>query len=355
MMHFVKKGIAARKLGKPPGTIANYSVEGGRKTVAQVFEYGADFCNESVCEQIDELKPFAKSSERQWITITGLNDENYLKQLSEIFEIDKLTMEDIMNPNHRPKFEAFDGYIFVVMKILTLNSSGRPEAEQVSLIFNETRVLLFKEKDEDVFEPVRDRLRKVSGKLRNYGPDYLALMLIDVIVDNYLYVLDSLSDTMDVYEEELIKHPDRFSGDLMHSFKRELSYIRKVSFPLREITSGLMRSDTRFIKQETELFFRDVHDHVVNVIETIEALREMAKEIYDLYISKISVRTNEIMQTLTIISTVFIPLTFIVGVYGMNFENMPELKWGWGYFAVWVIMIVCAFIMVLFFKRKKWL
>lgn len=180
-------------------------------------------------------------------------------------------------------------------------------------------------------------------------------MLIDVIVDNYLYVLDSLSDTMDVYEEELIKHPDKFSGDLMHSFKRELSYIRKVSFPLREITSGLMRSDTRFIKQETELFFRDVHDHVVNVIETIEALREMAKEIYDLYISKISVRTNEIMQTLTIISTVFIPLTFIVGVYGMNFENMPELKWGWGYFAVWVIMIVCAFIMVLFFKRKKWL
>ncbi|MDD3001216.1 MAG: magnesium/cobalt transporter CorA [Candidatus Riflebacteria bacterium] len=354
-MHFVRKGIAARKLGKPPGTIANYSVERGRKTVAQVFEYGADYCNESLCEQIDELKTFAKSSERQWISISGLSDENYLNQLSEIFEIDKLTMEDILNPNHRPKFEVFDGYIFVVMKILTLNSSGRPEAEQVSLILDETRVLLFKEKDADVFEPVRERLRKVTGKLRNFGPDYLALMLIDVVVDNYLYVLDSLSDTMDVYEEELIKHTDKFSADLMHSFKRELSYIRKVSYPLREITSGLMRSDTRFIKKETELYFRDVHDHVVNVIETIDSLREMAKEIYDLYISKISVRTNEIMQTLTIISTVFIPLTFIVGVYGMNFENMPELKLDWGYFGVWGIMIICALVMVAFFKRKKWL
>jgi len=160
---------------------------------------------------------------------------------------------------------------------------------------------------------------------------------------------------MDVYEEELIKHPDKFSGDLMHSFKRELSYIRKVSFPLREITSGLMRSDTRFIKQETELFFRDVHDHVVNVIETIEALREMAKEIYDLYISKISVRTNEIMQTLTIISTVFIPLTFIVGVYGMNFENMPELKTKYGYFVVVGIMSLLLLLMILYFKKKKWI
>lgn len=354
MLPFVKKGIAERKAGKPQGTIANFSPDRANETIVELIEYDASEYREKEITDINELYATRQNHYVSWLCFYGLKDVEMLKNAAEMFSINPLSVEDILNPDHRPKFETFDNYLFVVIKMIDISDEGRLSSEQVSFIIGENFVLTFQERPGDVFEPIRERLRKNVGKLRNTHSDYLALSLIDIIIDNYFVVLECLAEGLEELEVTLLKTPENFDGNDVHELKMQLFYMRKICWPLREIASGLIRSESPIIRPESRIYFRDIYDHAVHVLETSETLREVSIGVYDLYISNISLRMNEIMRTLTIIATIFIPLTFIAGVYGMNFENMPELKWGWGYPLVWLVMLGLAAGMLVFFRRKNW-
>ena len=355
MLPFVKKGIAERKAGKPQGTIANFSPERANETIVELIEFDAGDYHEREITDINELYAIRQNNLVSWLCFYGLKDVETLKTAAEMFSINSLTVEDILNPDHRPKFETFDNYLFVIIKMIDINDDGHLSSEQVSFIIGENYVLTFQEKPGDVFDPIRERLRKNVGKLRQGHSDYLALSLIDIIIDNYFVVLECLAEALEELEVTLLKTPDEFNGNDVHELKMQLFYMRKISWPLREIAAALLRADSPIIWPESRIYFRDIYDHAVHVLETSETLREVSIGVYDLYISNISLRMNEIMRTLTIIATIFIPLTFIAGVYGMNFEFMPELKWQWGYPGIWFIMISVALGMLAYFRRRNWL
>jgi len=355
MLPFVKKGIAESKAGQPQGTIVNYSPDKSAQTVVELFNYNHVNCKERKLEDKTELGAIFSKEGISWLCFYGLGDVEFLRQTADIFGINPLSVEDILNPDHRPKFEAFDNYLLVILKMIDLDDKGHLKSEQISLVIGENYVLTFQEKPGDVFDPIRDRLRKNIGRIRTMASDYLALSLLDIVIDNYFVVLENLAAELEELELVLLNSPEDFEGRSVHELKMQLFYMRKICWPLREIASALLRSESSIIKPESRIYFRDIYDHTVHVLETSETLREVSIGVYDLYISNISLRMNEIMRTLTIIATIFIPLTFIAGVYGMNFENMPELKWSWGYYGALAGMLMLAIGMLLFFRRRNWL
>ncbi|KCZ72852.1 magnesium Mg(2+) and cobalt Co(2+) transport protein CorA [Candidatus Methanoperedens nitroreducens] len=252
--------------------------------------------------------------------------------------------------------EDFGNYVFIVLKILYYEGkANRILTEQVSLIFGQNFVISFQEKELNIFNSVREIIKSGKGRIRRMGADYLAYALMDTIVDNYFIILERLGEKIGDIEEDLVANPTPEALKAIQNLKREMILLRKSVWPLREVVSGLERSDSLLIHDYTDIHLRDVYDHIIQIIDTIETLREMLSGMLDIYISSISNRTNEIMKILTIMATIFIPLTFIVGVYGMNFEYMPELKWRWGYPVVWVIIMVVSVSMLVYFRRKKWL
>ncbi len=355
MLPFVKKGIAESKAGNPHGTIVNFAPDRSGQTVVEFFNYDQVRCSEGKVIESSELAEIKQFDGITWLCFFGLGDVEMLRQTAEMFAINPLSVEDILNPDHRPKFEAFDNYLLIIVKMIDISEDGRLTSEQVSFIVGQNYVLTFQERPGDVFDPIRDRLRKNVGRIRSMASDYLALSLIDVVIDNYFVVLESLAAALEELELSLLKFPDGFEGREVHELKMQLFYMRKISWPLREIAAALLRAESPLIHPESRIYFRDIYDHTVHVLETSETLREVSIGVYDLYISNISMRMNDIMRTLTIIATIFIPLTFIVGVYGMNFEHMPELKWSWGYYGVLAFMITVALAMLVFFRRRKWL
>jgi magnesium transporter len=266
-------------------------------------------------------------------------------------------MEDIMNTEQRPKIEDFDDYIFVVLKMLYYdNDEEEIKAEQISIIVRSNFVLSFQEREGDIFNPLRDRIRNAKGRVRKMGPDYLAYCLLDAIVDNYFVVLEKLGEQIEGMEEELVTNPTPVTLQRIHNLKREMIFLRKSVWPLREVVSRLERGESPLIKESTGIYLRDVYDHTIQVIDTIETYRDMLSGMLDIYLSSISNRMNQVMKVLTIIATIFIPLTFVAGIYGMNFEYMPELKWHWFYpKAFWLVMIGIAGVMLVYFRRKRWL
>ena len=265
-------------------------------------------------------------------------------------------MEDILNTDQRPKVEDYKDYLYIVLKMLHNVKGTEIVTEQISLILHPNFVISFQEGIEgDVFSPVRERLRGAKGRIRGMGADYLAYTLIDAIVDNYFAILEGIGERIEDLEEELVSHPKKETLHRIHELKREMIFLRKAVWPLREVISTLQRGDSPLIKNTTAIYLRDVYDHTIQVIDAIETSRDMLSGMLDIYLSSISNRMNEIMKFLTIIGTIFIPLTFIVGIYGMNFAFMPELKWRYGYFAVMAFMFAIGIIMLFYFKKKKWL
>jgi magnesium transporter len=265
-------------------------------------------------------------------------------------------MEDILHTDQRPKMEDFEDYIFIVTKMLFFDQEKRElKAEQLSLILGENYVVTFQERVGDVFEPIRERIRKGKGRVRKMQSDYLAYALIDAVVDHYFIVLEKIGETVESLEEELVTNPTPETLQAIHHLKRELIFLRKSVWPLRELISGLERGEASLIQEKTTVFLRDVYDHTIQVIDTVESLRDMVSGMLDVYLSSVSNRMNEVMKVLTIIATIFIPMTFIAGIYGMNFENMPELKWPWGYPLVWCVILAIGIVMLGYFKKKKWL
>lgn len=345
-----------KKPGTAPGTLIHTGVKRVEKIRITVIDYDGESFQEREVESAGECLPFRDSSTVTWINVDGLHEPEVVAQFGEIFGLHPLVMEDILSVGQRPKVEEYEGHLFVEMNMLQVQPESRlVHEEQLSLAVGQNWILTFQETTGDVLDPVRERLRIGKGKIRNRGADYLAYALIDAVVDSYFAVLEAVGDQVEELEEEAIEQPAPRTMRQIHDLRREMIIIRKSVWPVRDLMASMLRMETPLIHDDTRVFLRDVYDHAVQVIDTVENLRDVVGGLMDLYLSTVSNRTNEVMKVLTIMATIFIPLTFIVGVYGMNFEYMPELHMAWAYPAVWLVMLVVAGGLLVFFRRKGWL
>jgi len=291
-----------------------------------------------------------------WINVDGIHQVEILERLGEYFGLHPLVVEDILNTDQRPKVEDFGDYIFIVLKMFYYDDSADEiVTEQISLTLGPTLVISFQEREGDVFNPIRERIRSEKGRIRKMGADYLAYVLVDSIVDSYFIILEKLGEKIEDLEEELVTDPRPETLQTIHNLKREMIFLRKSVWPLREVVSGLERGESPLIQESTGIYLRDVYDHTIQVIDTVETIRDMLSGMLDIYLSSVSNRMNEVMKVLTIIATIFIPLTLIAGIYGMNFRYMPELEWPWAYPMLWLIMLAIGVLMLIYFRRKRWL
>lgn len=354
MLRFMKR--FSKTPGLAPGTLVHVGEKRVDKVGIRVIDYDEQNIEERELETVDDCFPYKDKPTVTWINIDGLHEVDVVEKIGKNFELHPLVLEDIVHTEQRPKMDDFENYIFIITKMLSYDEEQHQLiAEQFSLILGPNYVITFQERVGDVFEPVRDRLRKGKGRIRKRPPDYLAYALIDAIVDNYFVVLEKMGEQVESLEEELVTNPTPETLQTIHHLKRELIFLRKSVWPLRELIGGLERGESSIIDEKTTVYLRDVYDHTIQVIDTVETLRDMVSGMLDIYLSSLSNRMNEVMKVLTIIATLFIPMTFIAGIYGMNFELMPELKWRWGYPLVWVVIVAIAVVMLFYFRRKKWL
>jgi magnesium transporter len=300
--------------------------------------------------------PYIGTNTVSWMDIQGLGSETVLKQVGEIFNLHPLLLEDVVNVPQRPKLEDYNNQLLVISHMVRLkeDESGF-DTEQVSFVLGKRYLLSFQEEElQDCFEIVRDRIRTSQGRVRKSGADYLTYLLLDTIIDGYFPVVEHYEDRIEALEDTIISHPDRDTMQEIYDVRRELLALRRLIWPMRNVLNLLMRDHHGIVSDEVQIYFRDSYDHVIQILEIIEAYRELAASLMDVYMSTMGNKLNEIMKFLTVISTIFIPLTFIVGVYGMNFENMPELKGEWSYFIVWGIMLAVAGGLIFYFWRKGW-
>ncbi|HSS29638.1 MAG TPA: magnesium/cobalt transporter CorA [Nitrospiraceae bacterium] len=344
----------SRKTGLPPGTLVHIGEKKTDKVTITAFNYAGTRCDERRDLSLAELAPPTDGSVA-WVDVGGIHNMDILESFGKQFQLHPLLLEDIANTDQRPKLDDYDTYLFLVMKMLSVTDRQDIVVEQVSLVLGRNFVLSFQENGADVFTPVRDRLRGGKGRLRQSGADYLLYALIDAIVDQYFTVVEVLGEKIEALQDLVVSDPKPETLHQIHALKRQLLFLRRAVWPLREATNSLSRSECPLLQESTKVFFRDVYDHVVQIVDTIETLREMVSASLDIYLSSISYRLNAVMKVLTIITTIFMPLTFIVGIYGMNFEHIPELKWEWGYPLVLGMMAAIAIAMLGFFIRKKWI
>lgn len=355
MPELIKK--RSRKAGLPPGSLIHIGDKKKEEVKITVIDYDEGNLQEKVITEIQECFTFKDKPTVTWINVDGIHKVEIPEKLGECYGFHPLIIEDILNSDQRPKMEDFGGYIYIVLKMLNLDSrTNSIISEQISLILGPNFVISFQEGHEgDVFNPVRERLRTGKGKIRKMGADYLAYSLIDSIVDNYFIILEKLGEKIESLEERLVTNP---AGNVLreiHNLKREMLFLRKSVWPLREVISTMAKGESSLIHPSTGIYLRDIYDHTIHVIDTIETFRDMVSGMLDIYLSSISNRMNAVMKVLTIIATIFMPLTFLAGVYGMNFKYMPELEWKLGYPMIVLVMLIVALIMLFFFRKKKWL
>jgi magnesium transporter len=346
----------SEKAGLPPGSLVHLGEPSTRKPEITIFDYDESQLHEEEDASPEACRIFAATEATTWINVSGIHDTEVLRQVGECYKIHPLALEDILNTEQRPKVEDYEDYFFIVLKMLYPGSEGDGiKVEQVSIILGRNYVISFQEDGEDVFEGVRARLRDGKGRFRARGADYLAYALLDAIVDHYFAVLENVSERIEDLEDDLVRNPSAETLQLVQRLKRQLIFLRKSVWPLREVLAFLDRGDSPLIQSSTIIYLRDVYDHTIQVADTIDSFRDIVAAMHDTYLSSVSNRLNEVMKVLTIFATIFIPLTFLVGVFGMNFRYMPGLEWHWGYFTVWAIMIASTIVLLLYFRRKRWL
>jgi len=345
----------SEKAGLPPGTVVHVGRERTAKPTVSVISYDGEHLEERVLDTAEACLVFKGRPGVTWLNISGVHDTKLLEELGACYGIHPLVIEDIGNTEQRPKLEDYRDYLFIVLKMLYHDEEGQVVTEQLSLVVGPNFVISFHEQEKDVLEPVRTRLRNSQARIRGQGADYLAYSLMDAVVDHYFVILEHLGVDIEEVEESLVASPSTSELAAIHRLKRELIFLRKSVWPLREVISALERRESPLIKEGTAVYLRDVYDHTIQVIDAVESYRDIVSGMLDTYLSSISNRLNEVMKVLTIIATIFIPLTFLVGLYGMNFRFMPELGWRWGYPAVLTVMVVAAAGMVAYFRRRRWL
>ncbi len=345
-----------QKVGLVPGTLVYTGERKVEKVRIRIIDYDETQLEEKEVERVEECFPFKDKPTITWINIDGLHDLELIEKIGRQFGLHPLVLEDIVNTGQRPKLEDFEDHIFVVLKMLYYDQEKNElEEEQVSLIFGQNFVMSFQERVGDIFDPIRERIRTGKGRIRKAGADYLAYALIDSIVDNYFVILEQIGEKIEDAEQELAVNPSLETLQTIRTFKKEMIFLRKSIWPLREVVNSLERGESSLINQSTLIYLRDVYDHTIQIIDTVESYRDMLSAMLDVYLSSISNRMNEVMKVLTIFASIFIPLTFVAGIYGMNFAFMPELGWWWGYFGVLLVMAIVAAVMMVYFKRKRWL
>lgn len=354
MFNFFKK--QSHKIGMPPGTFVHIGEKKMEKVLITVMDYNQTNYEFREVEKVEDIFPYRDNPNVTWVNIYGLHDSTILEKIGDHFGIHTLVLEDIANTTHRPKIEAFDNFLFIVLKMIWFNENDEElQAEQISLIFGSNFVLCFQERKGDIFNSIRERIKVGNARLRKYGADFLTYRIMDVVVDNYFLVLEKLGDKIETLDEEVINNPESDSVQKIYDLKRSLIFLRKSIWPLREVVNSITREEETLFKKTSFPFLRDLYDHVIQVIDTIETYRDLVSGLLDMYMTNISNKMNEVMKVLTIIATIFIPLTFLAGIYGMNFEFMPELHWRYSYPILLLGMAAIFSGMILFFKRRKWL
>jgi len=346
----------SRKAGLPPGTPVHIGERKSETTRLILLHYDEQSTVEKEIQVVEECRTFRDTPGVTWINVTGLHEVDRLAQLGNTLSLHPLVLEDIFNTDQRPKTEDYGEYIYIVLKALgNGNAEQEIKAEQISLILGRNFVISFLESDSGLFNAVKERVHKNPDRFGKMGADYLAYALMDTVVDNYFAIFEKLGDRIDALQQSLVARPAQETLRALNTLKREMLFLRKSVWPLREVVSGLQRGDSPLIQKATGLYLRDLYDHIIHVIDTIETYRDMLSGMLDIYLSSLNIRLNEVMKVLTIIATIFMPLSFIVGVYGMNFHYMPELGWRWGYPLVLLLMLVIAGAMMVFFRRRKWI
>ncbi len=342
-------------IGIPPGTPVFKGEKKTDKVELKLIEYSENFYSEKEI-QISELLELLKDSAKiKWLIVTGLHDTKIIGQIGEIFNIKHLIIEDILDTGHHPKIDFFDNFIFIASKIIDYNETSKTvHSEHLSLLFGKDYVVTFLEQQSDYFNKIKERIKNNSGRITKLGPDYLNYTVLDYVIDNYYLLIDKLGYDIDKLEEAVASNPTKEQLSLIHKFKGVLIYINRLVKPLRDIVRRLETEKSPLIKETTYEYLRDLYDHVVQVTDMFESYRETLTVILDIFITSQGNKLNEVMKVLTIIATIFIPITFIAGVYGMNFRFMPELGWHYGYYLALFLMIAIVIGMLIYFKRKKW-
>ncbi len=348
----------AKKVGQPPGTAIYTGKKKAMETQVTVLRYSEHDFHEAAGQTLQDILPMKKEPGTvTWIHVAGLQNVALIEELTKLYQVHPLTIEDILNVDQRPKVEEFEGYVFITLKMLSWSDKRhRVSTEQVSFILGNDFLLSFQERKNTHFQQIRERLHSSSNqRLRQQGSDYLVYRLMDCVIDYYFVVLEGLGDQIEKIEEMIISDPNPQNTRTIYRLKRQLMLVRKAIWPMREAISHLTQLESRLISSFTRIYLRDLYDHVVQAIDTVETFRDILASILDVYLSSLTTRMNEIMKTLTIIATIFIPITFIASFYGMNFEYMPELHWRHGYAMVTTVMMIMIVAMLIYFRRKKWI
>ena len=352
-----KQNKSTRKTGLPPGSIVYTGFKNPENSQVKVLRFNEDYFFEQNYNFDDDVLSYKTEEDKvNWIHFTALNDTRYIEKIGKEFGLHSLVLEDITNIEQRPKYSDYGDYLFLTLKNLQYNSNEKElDSDHISLILLKNMVISFSETNTDIFSIIYERIKQKQGKLRHKTADYLFYAILDVIVDHYYLAVEQIGNEIDDIEESIMNNPSDSVQLIIQNNKRNLLALRKAIFPLRDELGRLFRNDSELVDSKTNKYINDVFDHSIQIIETIESYREINSGLMDLYLSGINLRMNQVIQVLTIISTIFIPLTFIVGLYGMNFDNMPELHFKYGYFVVLSIMAAIALSLVKYFTRKKWL
>ena len=344
-----------KKIGQIPGSIIYTGRKSNQKLFIESFNYNKEQCVEKELKNVEECFEF-ETGTVTWINLNGLNHVSEIEKVGTHYNLHPLVLEDIVNISQRPKIDEYDDYLFVVLKMLHYDTNEKIISEQVSFILGKDYVLSFQEAEGDVFDSLRNRIRQAKGRIRNMKADYLLYSLIDAVVDHYFIIIETLGNKIEDFETEIFSGTanDSVNKDIQN-LKREILKVRRAIFPLREVINRIEKHESPLILKKTKTYYRDIYDHVIQVSENIDIYREMIWSLMDMYMTTISNKMNEVMKVLTIMASIFIPLTFIAGIYGMNFEYIPELHYKYSYFILWGVMIILFIGMLIYFKRKKWL
>lgn len=342
---------AKKKLGLAPGTVIYTGVEKNTKGTIRLIEYYKDKYEEKNNASIDDIKP---NNNVNWINLIGVHDVNLVNAIGDKFNLHPLIREDIVNTNQRLKIESYQDYLFTTLKSIEYKNK-KIEFEQISIILGKNYIITFLEEETPCLEYVKTRIEKKSGRIRERKEDYLLYALIDSIVDSYFVTLEKIGDELEELDEAIIKEASEENFRKIRQLKKELTFLRKTIWPLREVANFLDKEEHKFITEQTKLFVKDLYDHTIQIIDLTETYRDLVSGTIDTYNSVVANRMNEVMKILTIISTIFIPITFVAGIYGMNFVHMPELSWKWSYLGVWTVIVIIVIFMIRFFRKKSWI
>ena len=348
--------FVSEKSGLPPGSLVHVGEVHAHEHKITVVNYNKTAVKKHTVQSIEELLPYKTTDTITWVIVDGLKDVSIIDAIGHHFDIHPLVLEDILNTHQRPKFDEFNDYLFIVVKAISLsNAEFNVEYEQISILLLNNFVFTFMEKPDTLFDPILNRLDNDRSQIRNLEADYLAYMILDTVVDEYFALQDTFYDLIESVEDTLLTDPSSQILATILKIKRELIFLRRTVSPLRELLASIQRSESALLNEKTKRYFGDTYDHAIRIIEAIESYRDLIAGMLDIYLSSVSNKMNETMKVLTVFASIFIPLTFIAGVYGMNFEYMPELKWRWSYPVIWVFFIAVSVFLLRFFKKKDWL